>query len=94
MTAANASISDGAAALVVMRRSRAEQPALHRSLPSSLMPRGRGRPEGSPSLPLTRCESSSTRRAGLPTVDLFEINEAFAVVTIAAIRTLGSTPTT
>ena len=92
VTAANSSsISDGAAALVLMRRSTAESAGLkplavivahatHAQEPGLVHDRA-GR----------RDRASSTRRPAGRTsdVDLFEINEAFAVVTMAAMKEHG-----
>ena len=91
VTAANASsISDGAAALVLMRASEAER--------RGLAPRARiaghagfaDRPERFPTAPAGAVrrllERTGTR---LGDYDLFEINEAFAVVAMAAMRDLG-----
>jgi len=88
--ASSSSISDGAAAMVVMRKSEAEKRGLkviavikahasHSQKPSefTLAPIG-----------VTR---KVMEKAGwsVDDVELFEINEAFAVVTLAAIRELG-----
>ena len=90
VTAANSSsISDGAAALVLMRRSEAEQ----RGLTPKAMILGHAThaqepgwfttaPIGAMQKLFTRLDLQSTE------VDLFEINEAFAVVTMAAMREL------
>ncbi|MEZ5725975.1 MAG: acetyl-CoA C-acyltransferase [Paracoccaceae bacterium] len=90
VTAANSSsISDGAAALVLMRLSRA------RAL--GLVPRGviRGhasfadKPSLFPTAPVGAMKRLMERVDwNFPEVDLFEINEAFAVVTMAAMRDL------
>ncbi|WP_375454693.1 acetyl-CoA C-acyltransferase [uncultured Methylobacterium sp.] len=90
VTAANASsISDGAAALVLMRRSRAERGAVplgvicghasHAAAPAwfSTAPVGA----------IAKLLDKVGWRAG--EVDLYEINEAFAVVAMAAMRDLG-----
>ncbi len=91
ITAANASsISDGAAALVLMRRSAADKQgigplavicghATHADAPQSL-----------PTAPIGAIKALC-RRIGwdIGEVDLFEINEAFAVVPMAAMRELG-----
>ena len=90
VTAANSSsISDGAAALVLMRRSEAARRKLsvraeirahgsHAQEPAWFTPA----PIGAVRKVLERCGWSTSD------VDLFEINEAFAVVTMAAMRDL------
>jgi acetyl-CoA C-acetyltransferase len=90
VTAANASsISDGAAALVLMRRSRAEREGL---APLAAIA-GHASHAQAPHLFAT-APVGALRRLGertgwkLGDVDLFEINEAFAVVVMAAMRDL------
>ncbi|MCJ8237880.1 acetyl-CoA C-acyltransferase [Peteryoungia algae] len=90
VTAANASsISDGAAALVLMRRSEAAR----RGLAPLATILGHATHSQAPSLfataPIGALQKLSDR-IGLPLskVDLFEINEAFAVVAMAAMRDL------
>ncbi len=90
VTAANSSsISDGAAALVLMRRSEAER----RGLAPLATILGHATHSQAPSLfataPIGALQKLSDR-IGLPLseVDLFEINEAFAVVAMAAMRDL------
>ncbi len=90
VTAANSSsISDGAAALVLMRRSEANRRGL-RPLATIL---GHATHSQAPNLfataPIGALQKLSDR-TGLPLsdVDLFEINEAFAVVAMAAMRDL------
>ncbi len=91
VTAANSSsISDGAAALVLMRRSEAERRGLtpraaiighatHAQAPSQFA-----------TAPIGAVRQLLARTGWtLEGVDLFEINEAFAVVAMAAIRDLG-----
>ena len=90
VTAANSSsISDGAAALVMMRRSEAERRGLkplaavlghatHSQAPAWFTTA----PVGA----IKKCLDKVGWRAG--DVDLYEINEAFAVVTLAAMRDL------
>ncbi|OLP46952.1 acetyl-CoA C-acyltransferase [Rhizobium oryziradicis] len=90
VTAANASsISDGAAALVVMRASDAER--------RGLRPRARivghetyaGEPSLFATAPINALRRLSQRTGwALKDVHLFEINEAFAVVVMAAMRDL------
>jgi acetyl-CoA C-acetyltransferase len=91
VTAGNASsISDGAAALVLMRRSEAER---RRIAPKAVIV-GHATHSQEPSL-FTTAPIGAIRklldRAGwaLADVDLFEINEAFAVVVMAAMRDVG-----
>ncbi|WP_134681524.1 acetyl-CoA C-acyltransferase [Paracoccus ravus] len=91
VTAANSSsISDGAAALVMMRASEAER--------RGLVPRARilghathaDRPSLFPTAPIGAMRKLSERTGlALRAFDLFEINEAFAVVAMAAMRDLG-----
>ncbi|WP_431323998.1 acetyl-CoA C-acyltransferase [Rhizobium sp. YTU87027] len=90
VTAANSSsISDGAAALVLMRRSEAERKGLQ---PLATIT-GHATHSQAPSLfataPIGALQTLSDRTGWpLDTVDLFEINEAFAVVAMAAMRDL------
>lgn len=90
VTAANSSsISDGAAALVLMRRSRAEAMGL---TPLAVI-RGHATHAQAPGLfataPIGALQKLSERTGwSLKDVDLFEINEAFAVVAMAAMRDL------
>ena len=91
VTAGNSSsISDGAAALVLMRRSEAER---RRVAPKAVIV-GHATYSQEPSL-FTTAPIGAIRalleRTGwtLDDVDLFEINEAFAVVALAAMRDLG-----
>ncbi|PRD37868.1 UNVERIFIED_CONTAM: acetyl-CoA acetyltransferase, cytosolic 2 [Trichonephila clavipes] len=91
VTAANSSsISDGAAALVLMRRSEAEK----RGLTPLAAIRGHATHADQPGLFPTAPIGATRRlmdRAGwsLADVDLFEVNEAFAVVAMASMRELG-----
>jgi acetyl-CoA C-acetyltransferase len=91
VTAANASsISDGAAALVLMPASEAER----RGLTPLATILGHATHAQAPSAFATAPAPAITKlleRAGLKLsdVDLFEVNEAFAVVTMAAMRDLG-----
>ncbi|WP_426129971.1 acetyl-CoA C-acyltransferase [Pararhizobium sp. PWRC1-1] len=91
VTAANASsISDGAAALVLMRRSEAERRGL---MPLATIV-GHATHAQAPNLFATAPVGALKRlseRTGwdLKDVDLFEINEAFAVVAMAAMRDLN-----
>lgn len=91
VTAANSSsISDGAAALVLMRRSQAEA----RGLTPLATIVGHATHAQAPNLfataPVGAVRKLSERTGwDLKGVDLFEINEAFAVVPMAAIHDLG-----
>lgn len=91
VTAANASsISDGAAALVMMRRSEAERRGLE---PRAVLV-GHASYAHEPGLfataPIGALRRLSERTGwSLDEVDLFEINEAFAVVAMAAMHDLG-----
>ncbi|MDO3436728.1 acetyl-CoA C-acyltransferase [Rhizobium sp. CBN3] len=90
VTAANSSsISDGAAALVLMRRSEAER----RGLAPLATILGHATHSQAPNLfataPIGALQKLSDRTGlALSDVDLFEINEAFAVVAMAAMRDL------
>ncbi|WP_312403007.1 acetyl-CoA C-acyltransferase [Rhizobium sp.] len=90
VTAANSSsISDGAAALVLMRRSEAER----RGLSPLATIIGHATHSQEPALfataPIGALQKLSDRTGlSLSDVDLFEINEAFAVVAMAAMRDL------
>ena len=90
VTAANSSaISDGAAALVLMRRSEADR----RGLKPLAIIAGHSTYANSPAL-FPTAPIGAIRRLleltgwSLPNIDLFEINEAFAVVAMAAMRDL------
>jgi len=90
VTAANSSsISDGAAALVLMRRSEAEK----RGLEALAVIHGHAAFADTPALfptaPIGAIDKLMKRTGwNLAEVDLFEINEAFAVVTLAAMKHL------
>jgi acetyl-CoA C-acetyltransferase len=91
VTAANSSaISDGAAALVLMRRSEAEKLGLKPLAAIVAHASYANRPALFPTAPI-----GAIRRLleltgwSLTNIDLFEINEAFAVVAMAAMRDLG-----
>ncbi|MFS8048175.1 acetyl-CoA C-acyltransferase [Rhizobium sp. BR 314] len=90
VTAANASsISDGAAALVLMRRSQAEREGI---TPLATIV-GHATHSQAPNLfataPIGALRKLSERTGwNLRDVDLFEVNEAFAVVAMAAMRDL------
>ena len=91
VTAANSSsISDGAAALLLMRRSEAER----RGLRPQAVIRGHAgfadAPNLFPTAPIGAIRNLMERTGwSLEQVDLFEINEAFAVVSMVAMRELG-----
>jgi len=91
VTPANSSsISDGAAALVMMRRSEAER----RGLSPAAIVHGHttfaDKPALFPTAPVSALRNLLARLDWDPTsVDLFEINEAFAVVTMAAMKELN-----
>ncbi len=91
VTAANASsISDGAAAFVLMRRSEAEK----RRLPVLAEIRAHAthshEPEWFTTAPVGAIEKVLSRAGWTKEeVDLYEINEAFAVVTMVAMQELG-----
>jgi acetyl-CoA C-acetyltransferase len=94
VTAANSSsIADGAAAVVLMRRSQAEQMGLR---PLAAIA-GHATWSQAPNL-FTTAPIGALRalveRTGWPveSVDLFEVNEAFAVVAMAALKDLGLPP--
>ncbi|WP_024300416.1 acetyl-CoA C-acyltransferase [Methyloversatilis discipulorum] len=96
VTAANSSsISDGAAALVLMRTSTARSRGL---TPLATIVAHAGHAGAPARFPMAPVDSirKVLERAGWSKadVDLYEINEAFAVVTLAAIRDLGLDPDT
>ena len=87
-----ASISDGAAALVLMRRStRRSSAASRRSRPVDRPLHARaGAGRGSPPRPVGAIRKLFERTGwSAGDVDLYEINEAFAVVTMAAMKEHG-----
>jgi acetyl-CoA C-acetyltransferase len=91
VTAANSSsISDGAAALVMMRRSTAEKKGL---TPLAIIQGHAGyadKPNLFPTAPVGAMKKLFERLGwDAKSVDLFEVNEAFAVVAMAAMRDLG-----
>ena len=94
VTAANSSsISDGAAALVMMRASRASALGLTPLARIVAHASHAGEPRRFPMAPAFSIRSVVERSGWkMSDVDLFEINEAFAVVTLAAIRDLGLDP--
>ncbi|MBB4278709.1 acetyl-CoA C-acyltransferase [Rhizobium mongolense] len=90
VTAANSSsISDGAAALVLMRRSEAERRGLQPLATITAQATHSQAPNLFATAPVGALEKLSDRAGWtFDTVDLFEINEAFAVVAMAAMRDL------
>ena len=90
VTAANASsISDGAAALVLMRQSEAERRALVPEARLLAQVTHAGAPPEFTTAPIRAIEKLLTRLGRQARdIDLFEINEAFAVVTMAAMQEL------
>lgn len=91
VTAANASsISDGAAAIVMMRRSEADKRGLTPLATIISHTTNAQEPEWFTTAPIGSLQKLSEKTGwGLNDVDLFEINEAFAVVTMAAMQDLG-----
>ncbi|MBA4489994.1 acetyl-CoA C-acetyltransferase [Paracoccus sp. S1E-3] len=91
VTAANSSsISDGAAALVLMRLSQAEKLGLTPRAVIAGHATFAGKPSDFPTAPVGAMKKLAARTGwDLADVDLFEINEAFAVVTMAAMRDLN-----
>ena len=90
VTAANASsISDGAAALVLMRQSSAKQRGLTPIAKISGHATYAGEPRWFTTAPVAALDNLlHTLNWKVAEVDLFEVNEAFAVVTMAAMREL------
>ena len=91
VTAANSSsISDGAAALVLMKRSVAEKNGIEYLATITAHAGHAHEPQWFTTAPIGAVERLMTK-IGKKTedIDLFEINEAFAVVTMAATRELG-----
>jgi len=94
VTAANSSsISDGAATLLLMRASKAKALGLHPIAKIVGHTNHAGAPALFPSAPIGAIQKLM-QKTGWDTnsVDLFEINEAFAVVAMAAIRDLKLAP--
>ena len=91
ITAANASaISDGAAALVLTRLSTAERLGLAVQARILAHATYANRPSEFPTAPIPAIRALLEKcQWGIGGVDLFEINEAFAVVTVAAMKELG-----
>jgi acetyl-CoA C-acetyltransferase len=91
VTAANSSsISDGAAALVLMRRSVAERRGLRPLAVVIAHSTHAAEPGLFPTAPIGAIRKLYDRTGwSTKDVDLFEVNEAFAVVTMAAMKELG-----
>jgi acetyl-CoA C-acetyltransferase len=94
VTAANSSsISDGAAALVLMRRSQAEKRGLKPLAEIVAHSSHAQEPEWFTTAPVGALRKLLEKAGwGVNEVDLFEVNEAFAVVTMAAMRDLDLAP--
>ncbi len=90
VTAANASsISDGAAALVLMRKSEADERGLDILATIKGHASHAHAPEWFTTAPVGALEALAEQTGwALSEVDLFEVNEAFAVVTMAAMKDL------
>ncbi|HXW71495.1 MAG TPA: acetyl-CoA C-acyltransferase [Methylocella sp.] len=91
VTAANSSsISDGAAALLLMRRSEAERQGLEPMAEICAHATHAQAPSQFPVAPIGALRRLMDKTGwSFEDVDLFEINEAFAVVAMAAMRELG-----
>ena len=91
MTAANSSsISDGAAALLLMRRSEAEARGIAPLAAIRAHATHAQAPSQFPTAPIGALRKLMDKTGwSLADVDLFEINEAFAVVAMAAMRELN-----
>lgn len=91
VTAANSSsISDGAAALVLMRRSMAERRGLQWLAQVRAHVGVAGEPRLFPTAPIAAIRELLTHTGWSPAeVELYEINEAFAVVAMAAMKELA-----
>lgn len=91
VTAANSSsISDGAAALVLMRASEAERRGLTPRAVIAGHATHADKPSLFPTAPIGSVRKLADRTGwDMKDVDLFEVNEAFAVVAMAAMRDLG-----
>ncbi len=91
VTAANSSaISDGAAAIVLMRRSEADRRGLNPLATIASHATYAGTPALFPTAPIGAVRRLLQKTGWtLNNVDLFEINEAFAAVAMAAMRDLG-----
>jgi acetyl-CoA C-acetyltransferase len=91
VTAANSSsISDGAAALVMMRESEAEKRGAEPLVRVVAHSTHAAEPSKFPTAPIGALKKLFDKTGWAPSsVDLYEINEAFAVVAMAAMRDLG-----
>jgi acetyl-CoA C-acetyltransferase len=91
ITAANASsISDGAAAVVMMSAEEAEKRGLTRLATLKAHAEFAHEPEWFTTAPVTAIKKVLDKAGwSVNDVDLFEVNEAFAVVTMAAMQELG-----
>ena len=91
MTAANSSsISDGAAALILMRESEAEKRGATPLARVVAHATHAAAPKDFPTAPIGALKKLLEKTGwNRESVDLFEINEAFAVVAMAAMRDLG-----
>ena len=91
VTAANSSsISDGAAALVLMRESEAKSRGLNILAVLRGQTQHAQQPEWFTTAPVCAMSTVLEKAGwGVDEVDLFEVNEAFAVVSMAAMRELG-----
>jgi acetyl-CoA C-acetyltransferase len=91
VTAANSSsISDGAAALVMMRESVAEKRGARPLAQVVAHATHAAAPKDFPTAPIGALKTLFEKTGwNKDSVDLFEINEAFAVVAMAAMRDLG-----
>lgn len=94
VTAGNASsISDGAASLILMTAKAAEEQGIKPLARIKAHATHAGPPEWFTTAPADAIQKVLTRADWTPDeVDLYEINEAFAVVTLAAIKTLELDP--
>ena len=90
MTAADSSsISDGAAALILMRESEAEKRGATPLARVVAHVTHAAAQEDFPTAPIGALKIVEKTKWNRESVDLFEINEAFAVVAMAAMRDLG-----
>ena len=94
VTAANSSsISDGAAALMLMKASKAREMGLKPLAKIVAHANHAGAPDLFPSAPIGAIQKLLNKTGwSKDSVDLFEINEAFAVVAMAAIKDLSLDP--
>jgi acetyl-CoA C-acetyltransferase len=94
VTAANASkINDGAAAVVVMAKEVADKLGVKAQVKLLSQASAAKRPEWFTTVPIDAIEKILKKSGfSLDKIDLFEINEAFAVVALAAQQKLGISP--